>query len=122
MLKLIKNTADFLILLWIFNLPFIVVLLCNQKDKHLFQTEVIFISLASSLFMICYLSYKRFMLYNIQGGKLLLSIANILHLLLLFGYIQLATIKSSYLFFATVFYLSLPLCINMFEIIHNYFK
>jgi hypothetical protein len=119
MLKIIKRFADFLILLWIFNLPFILVLLCNYKDKHLFQAEIICISLSSSLFMICYLTYKRFILQNHRKGTVLLSITNMLHLLLLFVYVYFASVKTSLLFIATVIYLTLPLCINLIEIIYN---
>jgi hypothetical protein len=119
MLKIIKRFTDFLILLWIFNLPFILVLLCNYKDKHLFQAEIICISLSSSLFMICYLTYKRFILQNHRKGKILLSITNMLHLLLLFVYVHFAAVKTSLLFTATVIYLTLPLCINIIEIAYN---
>lgn len=122
-----KSLINFIIILWIINLPLIVALLSSDKNNHLHYLEIGVISLSSFLFMISYLFYKRTLnrklLYDHDPhkAKVLLSFSNLFHLMLLLFYIQHATMRTSFLFISTVSYLSLPLFINMIEIVSVYF-
>lgn len=122
-----KSLINFIIILWIINLPLIVALLSSDKNNHLHYLEIGVISLSSFLFMISYLFYKRTLNRNLlyehdpHKAKVLLSFSNLFHLMLLLFYIQHAIMRTSFLFISTVSYLSLPLFINMIEIVSVYF-
>jgi hypothetical protein len=118
-----KSLINFTIILWIMNLPFIIVLLSQNKEKENHPLEIYMISCSSFLFMISYLFYKRSIVSDTYNkAKVLLSFTNIFHLLLLLFYIHQTTMKISLLFIATVTYMSLPLIINMIEIVRVYFN
>jgi hypothetical protein len=122
-----KSLINFIIILWIINLPLIVALLSHDKDKNLHYLEIGVISLSSFLFMISYLFYKRSLnrnslyIHDPHKAKVLLSFSNLFHLILLLFYIQYAIMKTSFLFISTVSYLSLPLFINIIEIVSIHF-
>lgn len=122
-----KSLINFIIILWIINLPLIVALLSSDKNNHLHNLEIGVISLSSFLFMVSYLFYKRTLNRNLlyehdpHKAKVLLSFSNIFHLILLLFYIQYAIMKTSFLFISTVSYLSLPLFINIIEIVSIHF-
>jgi len=122
-----KSLINFIIILWIINLPLIVALLSSDKNNHLHYLEIGVISLSSFLFMISYLFYKRTLNRKLlhehdpHKAKVLLSFSNLFHLMLLLFYIQHAIMRTTSLFISTVSYLSLPLFINMIEIVSIHF-
>jgi len=119
-LTFIKYTVDFFNLLWIINLPLIVVIAQDEKEKYTLSFyHVSFISMSSFIHMISYLYFKKTEIVNRQEQNeksLFLSLVNLVHLMLLLYFLVLVK-TYSIIFSLTIIYIVLPIIINFLEML-----
>lgn len=115
----------FLNLLWIINLPFIVVLASKTNQHEINFFYVFCLTLSSMSFMISYLYYKREIYKYPQRAFVLLNFVNLFHVVLLLSFIHYANTigqTNNILYIAGFVYIYLPILINSLEtikIIHD---
>ena len=110
----------FLNLLWIINLPFIVVLASKANQHEINFFYVFCLTLSSMSFMISYLYYKREIYKYPQRAFVLLNFVNLFHVVLLLSFIHYANTigqASNTLYIAGFVYIYLPVLINSLETI-----
>lgn len=128
----LKYSIDFINILWIINLPLIVVLLDNDKGHKLVLTfyHVFFISMSSFLHFISSLFFKKINKeimstplnlkeeVNIEEVNVFLFLINFVHLLLLMYF--LVFVKTySIIYNLTIMYIILPMVVNFLQILKN---
>jgi hypothetical protein len=110
----------FLNLLWIINLPFIVVLASKTNQHEITFFYVFCLTLSSMSFMISYLYYKREIYKYPQRAFVLLNLVNLFHVVLLLSFIHYANTigqTNNILYIAGFVYIYLPVLINSLETI-----
>lgn len=110
----------FLNLLWIINLPFIVVLASKTNQHEINFFYVFCLTLSSMSFMISYLYYKREFYKYPQRAFVLLNFVNLFHVVLLLSFIHYANTigqTNNILYIAGFVYIYLPVLINSLETI-----
>jgi len=123
--KFLKYSIDFVNLLWILNLPLIVVILQDDKENKLVLTfyHVCFISMSSFLHFISYFFFKKLDKIekeniNLEEVNVFLSLINFVHLLLLMYFLVFVQ-TYSIIYNLTIIYLILPMIVNFLQILKN---
>ena len=121
-INFLKYSINFFNLLWIINLPLIVVILNQDKEHKMILTfyHVCFISMSSFLHFISYLFFKKIdnTSTNLEEMNVFLSLLNCVHLLLLLYFLVLVKVYSVLDYMTTV-YIILPIVVNFLEILKN---
>jgi hypothetical protein len=126
--KFLKYSIDFVNLLWILNLPLIVVILQDDKENKIVLTfyHVCFISMSSFLHFISYFFLKKLDKINknekeninLEEVNVFLSLINFVHLLLLMYFLVFVQ-TYSIIYNLTIIYITLPIVVNLLQILKN---